>query len=56
MENCKEKLKECRVEMNHLEKSLEKAYAEENDILIKKYTEELKRLTSLFEEFKKCEE
>lgn len=56
MENCKEKFKECQEKMNQLEKDLEKAYSEENDILIKKYTEDLEKLSVLFEEFKKCAE
>lgn len=52
MEKCREKFDDCREKMNQLEKDLEKAYAEENDILIKKYTEELEQLTSMFEKFK----
>ncbi|WP_319370967.1 hypothetical protein [uncultured Ilyobacter sp.] len=56
MEKCKAKLEDCRKKMDQLEKDLEKAYAEENDILIKKYTKELEQLTSMFETFKKCSE
>jgi hypothetical protein len=56
MEKCREKLEDFRGKMDQLEKDLEKAYAEENDILIKKYTQELEQLTSLFEKFKKDSE
>ncbi len=54
MKKCKEKLEKCRKQMDQLEKDLEKAYAEENDILIKQYTEELEEITVMFEKFKNC--
>lgn len=46
-------IKVCLDKMHGLEHELEKAYAEENDILVKKYTEELDGLNERYFELRK---
>lgn len=46
-------IKVCLDKMHNLEHDLEKAYAEENDILVKKYTGELDILNNRYLELRK---
>ena len=52
MEKMKKNLEEIKNEMATFEKKLEKAWAEENDILIKQYREKLEELTDTFRKLK----
>ena len=53
MEEMKKNLEEIKKDMANFEKKLEKAWAEDNDILIKEYREKLETVTELFTKLKK---
>lgn len=53
MEEMKKNLEEIKKEMADFEKKLEKAWSEDNDILIKEYRAKLEAVTELFAKLKK---